>query len=98
LCFLAIFFLFFNIGPSNTAIANITSPRVRSSAFALNIFVIHALGDAISPPLIGAIADKSSLGVGFFVVSLMMFFSGLLWIFGVKYLAKDEAAASNENL
>jgi MFS family permease len=98
LCFLAIFFLFFNIGPSNTAIANITSPRVRSSAFALNIFMIHALGDAISPPLIGAIADKSSLGVGFFVVSLMMFFSGLLWIFGVKYLARDEAAASNENL
>lgn len=90
LCFLAIFFLFFNIGPANTAISNVTAPSVRSSAFAINIFVIHALGDAISPPLIGAIADRWNLNVGFFVVSLTMLAAGIFWLIGTRFLPRDE--------
>lgn len=90
LCFLAIFFLFFNIGPANTAISNVTAPQVRASAFAINIFVIHALGDAISPPLIGAIADRWNLNAGFFVVSLMMLAAGIFWLIGTRYLPADE--------
>ena len=89
-CFLAIFFLFMNTGPANTAIANVTSPRLRSTAFAVNIFVIHALGDAISPPVIGAIADRSSLTAGFVVVSLAMLVAGLLWLLGARFLHRDE--------
>lgn len=89
LCFLAIFFLFFNIGPANTAIANVTSPSVRATAFAVNIFVIHALGDAISPPLIGAIADRWNLTVGFVVVSFAMAVAGILWLLGAKHLERD---------
>ena len=89
LCFLAIFFLFFNIGPANTAIANVTAPAVRASAFAANIFVIHALGDAISPPLIGAIGDRWSLTIGFVVVSVMMAVAGVLWLCGAKHLERD---------
>ncbi|MDB5297987.1 MAG: transporter, partial [Phycisphaerales bacterium] len=53
LIFLAVFCLFFNTGPSNTALANVTHPSIRATAFAANIFVIHALGDAISPWVIG---------------------------------------------
>jgi len=92
--FFAVFFLFFNIGPANTAIANVTPPLVRSSAYALNIFVIHALGDAISPPLIGAIADRWNMNVGFFVVSLAMLAAGLLWLWGGRYLGKDSERVS----
>jgi len=47
--------LFFNTGPTNTILANVTQPSIRAAGFALNIFIIHALGDAISPPLIGKI-------------------------------------------
>jgi predicted MFS family arabinose efflux permease len=47
--------LFFNTGPSNTILANVTHPSIRAAGFALNIFIIHLLGDAISPPLIGKI-------------------------------------------
>src|SRR5207244_13648497 len=47
--FLAIFFLFFNTGPANTALANVTKPGVRATAFAVNIFIIHLLGDAAAP-------------------------------------------------
>jgi len=46
LIFLACFCLFFNTGPVNTILANVTHPSLRAAGFALNIFVIHALGDA----------------------------------------------------
>lgn len=92
LIFVAIFFAFLNTGPSNTALANVTRPEIRASAFALNILVIHALGDAISPPLIGFIAGHSSMTVAFLVVSAMMLLSGLFWIAGIKYLPHDTAA------
>lgn len=95
LCFLAVFFLFFNIGPANTAIANVTPPAVRATAFAVNIFVIHTLGDAISPPLIGAIADRSSLTVGFVVVSCAMLVAGALWLAGARFLEADTARVSD---
>src|SRR5437773_63000 len=58
--FWAEFFLFFNTGPSNAIIANVTQPNVRATAFALNIFFIHALGDALSPPLLGSVAEHIS--------------------------------------
>jgi MFS family permease len=89
--FLAVFFLFFNIGPANTAIANVTNPSVRATAYAVNILVIHALGDAISPPLIGAIADRSNMNNGFLVVSLAMLVAGILWLVGMRFLPRDTA-------
>lgn len=90
--FMAIFFLFFNTGPANTALANVTHPSVRATAFALNILIIHALGDAIAPPLIGAVADRTNMDVAFLVVTGMMSVAGLLWLIGMKHLAPDTAA------
>jgi MFS family permease len=94
LIFFTVFFLFFNTGPSNTALANVSHPSVRATAFALNILIIHALGDAISPPLIGAIADRTNLNMGFLVVSAMMLVAGVLWLAGRKFLDPDTRAAS----
>src|SRR5438132_13998724 len=71
--FLAIFFLFFNTGPANTALATVTKPGVRATAFAVNIFIIHLLGDAAAQPLIGAVADRTDFNVASLVVSAMMF-------------------------
>lgn len=90
--FCAVFCLFFNTGPSNTALANVTSPSVRAAAFALNIFVIHAAGDAISPPLIGWISGHYNMNVAFFVVAAMMLVASALWFVGVKHLQRDTAA------
>ena len=55
--FFAEFFLFFNTGPLNTVIVNVSPPDRRAMAFAVNIFFIHALGDAISPTLLGWFSD-----------------------------------------
>ena len=90
-CFLAVFFLFFNIGPANTAIADVTKPEVQATPFAVAIFIMHAFGDAISPPLIGAVADRWNLEIGFLVVSFMMLVAGFLWLAGARFLGRDAA-------
>jgi MFS family permease len=92
--FLAVFCLFFNTGPSNTILANVTHPSIRATAFALNIFIIHALGDAISPWVIGEFSDHYSMNTAFLFVSLMMVVGGLFWLYGARYLEQDTADAS----
>jgi MFS family permease len=89
----AVFFLFFNTGPANTALANVTSSRMRATAFALNIFFIHALGDAISPPLVGYVKRVTNWETAFTLVSLMMVLASVLWFMAAKYLAADSSAA-----
>jgi MFS family permease len=91
--FAAVFCLFFNTGPSNTALANVAPPAVRAGAFAVNILIIHALGDAISPPVIGLIADHYSMAAGFAVISVTMAVGGVLWLWGARFLPADTAAA-----
>jgi MFS family permease len=93
--FLACFCLFFNTGPTNTILANVTHPAIRASAFALNILVIHAFGDVISPLVMGAITDANNknMDVAFKVVSGMILLSGVLWLCGTRFLARDTALA-----
>ena len=90
--FLAIFFLFLNTGPSNTALANVSLPAVRATAFAVSILVIHALGDVQAFWLLGYIGGHTNMHVAFLVVSGIIFASGLAWLLGVKYLPADTAA------
>ncbi len=92
--FAACFCLFFNTGPTNTILANVTHPTIRASAFALNILVIHALGDAISPPIIGFINDTTGdMTFGFLTVSFMCLLASMLWAAGIKCLDRDTALA-----
>ena len=93
----AVFFLFFNTGPANTALANVTSSRMRSTAFAVNIFFIHALGDAISPPLVGWVKNATNWETAFTLVSLMMVLASALWLMAAKYLARDTEEAEQQD-
>jgi MFS family permease len=90
--FLAIFFLFLNTGPSNTALANVSLPAVRAMAFALNILVIHLFGDVQAFWLLGYIAGHTSIHDSFLFVSGVILASGLVWLIGVKYLPVDTAS------
>lgn len=92
----AVFFVFLNTGPSNAALANVVGPKVRATAFALNILIIHLFGDAFSPPLLGLIAGRSNMNVAFLVISIAILLSGIIWLFGMKYLDADTAAAENQ--
>jgi len=90
--FAAVFFIFLNTGPSNTALANVAPPKVRATAFALNILVIHALGDAAAFPTIGFIAGHTNMNVAFLFVSAIMLVAAIAWLMGMKYLPADTAA------
>jgi MFS transporter, Spinster family, sphingosine-1-phosphate transporter len=91
--FFAVFFLFLNTGPSNAILANVTRPAVRAQAFAMNILIIHALGDAISPPILGAIAGKYGWNRALYLVAWVMVLAAALWAWGAVYLRRDTESA-----
>ncbi|MBX9680260.1 MAG: MFS transporter [Gemmataceae bacterium] len=97
--FLAVFCLFFNTGPTNTILANVTHPSVRAAGFAFNIFVIHLLGDAISPPILGWISNNLGGGglegmrLAFRIVAATTAVGGVLWLMGAKHLEEDTRLA-----
>jgi MFS transporter, Spinster family, sphingosine-1-phosphate transporter len=90
---LAIFGLFLHTGPAFTLLANVVTSPMRATAFALNILVIHALGDVISPPLIGWISDRADLQLAFLLLAIPMFFGGVVWLVGTRFLDADTARA-----
>jgi hypothetical protein len=92
LMFGSVFFMFLNTGPSNTALANVSLPKVRATAFAMNILVIHALGDVLAFPTIGYVAGHTSWTTAFLFVSGVMLLSGIIWLLGIRGLARDTEA------
>jgi MFS family permease len=97
LVFLACFCLFFNTGPTNTILANVTRPSMRAIGYAMNIFVIHALGDVISPVIVGLLNDRyGDMNKSFLVVGAMFLVAGVCWLAGARYLERDTARAAAE--
>ncbi|MGD0826872.1 MAG: MFS transporter [Desulfobaccales bacterium] len=89
----AIFLLFLNPGVLTGVVVNVAGARRRAQAVALNIVVIHLLGDVPSPFLIGWLSDATSLkwGVSLTLVALA---GGAAAIFSaLPYLPGDLAAA-----
>jgi MFS family permease len=88
--FVACFGLFFGTGPTNTILANVVHPSLRVTAFALNILIIHAFGDVISPLVIGGITDATgSMSKAFLVVSALVLVGSFAWLNGARHLKKD---------
>ena len=77
--FVAEFLLFLSTGPVNVVIVNVVPVSMRAMAMAMSIFAIHLLGDAISPPIIGWLADVSGLARGVLIMPIAIAVSGLLW-------------------
>ncbi|HEY6837638.1 MAG TPA: MFS transporter [Geobacteraceae bacterium] len=89
--FCAEFFLFFNTGPLNTVIVNVTRPTVRAMAFAVNIFFIHALGDAISPTIIGWLSDAWGLTNALLVTPAAVVVAAVFCFLCGRYVEEDSA-------
>lgn len=82
---IAEFFLFLNTGPLNTAIVNSVSATIRSTALAIELFLIHALGDVPSPKLIGWVSDRTNLGVGLGLTLIAMAISAIALFAGARF-------------
>ncbi|HEY9137552.1 MAG TPA: MFS transporter [Terriglobus sp.] len=86
--------LFLANGPVNAAIVNSVSAKVRATALAGQLFLIHFFGDVPSPRIIGFISDHSNLrlGLGASVVALVA--SALLQWWGSHFAPRDSSASS----
>jgi hypothetical protein len=90
--FTAVFFVLVGTGPTNAALVNSVSANIRSTALAVNVFVIHLLGDAFSPTLIGKISDKTgSLQIAFWMAFAAAGISGVILLFGAKFAPRFKA-------
>jgi len=76
--------LFASTGPINSAIVNLVEPGERATALALSILAIHLLGDVPSPPLIGAISDRTSLQTAFLILPVAIAISGAIWLYAAR--------------
>ncbi len=88
--FWAEFFLFVNTGPANAILINVVMPKMRVTAFAINIFLIHALGDVLSPGIVGWVSDATNLNFALIsVLPVTMVLSGVFYLAGMRHLEPD---------
>jgi MFS family permease len=95
---LAAFFLLLNTSPLNAAVINSVDAHIRATAIAVNIFVIHILGDVPSPTMMGWVADKRSLQAAFVLPVIAMAISAAILFYGMRFapplrIGKESAAS-----
>ena len=79
------FLLLLNTAPLNAAIINSVGAHIRATAIAVNLFVIHFLGDALSPWIIGKVSDRSSLESGFVSTVIATALSSAILFYGMRF-------------
>lgn len=81
----AAFFLLFNTSPLNAAVINSVDAHIRATAIAVNIFIIHILGDVFSPTMMGWMADRRSLQTAFILPVIAMAISSAILFYGMRF-------------
>ena len=81
----AAFFLLLNTAPLNAAVINSVGAHIRATALAVNIFIIHILGDVPSPTMMGWVADHHSLQAAFILPIIAMGISSAILFLGMKF-------------
>lgn len=89
--------LFLANGPVNAAIVNSVSARIRATALAGQLFLIHFFGDVPSPRIIGFISDHSNLRLGLGASVLALVASSLLQWWGSHFAPNDVASSHPQN-
>jgi MFS family permease len=87
--FVMLLLLFINVGPLNAALANVLPAALRARGFALTTMLMHLLGDAISPWLIGNASDQFGLKIPVLVTGCLLSVSGLVLLIGRRTLEHD---------
>jgi MFS family permease len=82
---LAVFFISLGTGPVNAATLNAVRPEIRATAMAGQLLIIHLLGDTISPRIIGAVSDRSTLNLGLGSTLITMLLAAVIFYIGSRY-------------
>jgi MFS family permease len=89
----AIFLLFLNPGVITAVIVSIAGTARRARAVALNIVIIHLVGDVPSPFLIGWVSDRWNLTWGVSLTLVALALAAVFIFAALPYLAQDLAQA-----
>ncbi len=92
--FATLFLLFVNTGPLNAAMANVLPFDARALGFAVNMTLIHVLGDAFSPALIGIVSGRTGLTPPVLATGLLLLAAGVVLLAGRAALERDVKAAA----
>jgi len=91
--FVTLVLLFVNVGPLNAAMANVLPAELRARGFAVTTMLIHLLGDAASPWIIGEVSDRVGLQVPVLATGCLLAVAGVVLLVGSRTLVTDLRAA-----
>jgi MFS family permease len=94
---LGAFCIFLCMPAVNTQIANSTSPTQRAMAWALAVFILHLLGDTLSPPIFGRVEMAVGRHTAFMLFSIALVPASLCCFIAARTAARDEAAIAVAN-
>jgi MFS transporter, Spinster family, sphingosine-1-phosphate transporter len=91
--FFAELLLFLNTGPLNAALVASVPAALRARAVAINVFFIHALGDAVSPWLMGLASTRIGLGLSIAATAVPIAAGGLVLLRAAAGADSDRSRA-----
>lgn len=74
--------LFLCISPVDAAVISYVRPAWRSTAMALNVFLIHLLGDGISRTIMGVVSDSEGLHAAIGILPVALIVAAVFWLIG----------------
>jgi predicted MFS family arabinose efflux permease len=83
--FVAEVFLFLNTGPLNAALVGCVPAAMRATAVSINVFCIHAFGDAGSPYVLGVLSRNSTLAWAIASCAIPVALGGFVLTLGVRH-------------
>src|SRR5262249_49015410 len=92
--FVTLVLLFVNIGPLSAARATVLPAELRARGFAVTTMLIHLLGDAASPAVIGAASDRVGLQLPVLATGCLLTLSGIVLLVWRRTLVTDLRAAA----
>ncbi|MFQ6131246.1 MAG: spinster family MFS transporter [Armatimonadota bacterium] len=97
----AAFFLSWPLAPMGALLHSLVEPKLRATAVAVFVLITHLAGDAVSPPLVGALSDAlramglppaQALQRAMMVLPALCLVGGLVCLLGVRTVRGDMAA------
>ncbi|HET7342511.1 MAG TPA: MFS transporter [Methylomirabilota bacterium] len=92
--FVTLVLLFVNIGPLNAAMANVLPAELRARGFAGTTMLIHLLGDAASPWIIGEFSDRVGLQLPVLLTGCLLSVAGAVLLLWRRTLVDDLRATA----
>jgi hypothetical protein len=75
----------------NTEIANVVPAEQRAMGYALAAFVLHTLGDMVSPPAFGAVAETRGAGGAFLGFAALLVGAAVCAELAARHLHRADA-------